>query len=215
MREKEAELRKLYKGKVPPSLLQPIFDGRRRLDLAEDKNNRVFEASTQRLFRTLYHEAFHAYLASSVYPPGDTAVPRWLNEGLAQIFETAILEAGELRVGHADPERLAQVQVAVRKGELMALAEVLKSGAKQFVVAHATDRAAADRHYLASWALAFYLAFERRLLGTKQLDQYVQALQRGGDPLATFRDLVGQPLPQFEKEFRLYLIVLRPDGKAP
>ncbi len=218
LREKEAELGKLYKGKVPPSLLQPIFDGRRRLDLAEDKNNRVFEAATQRLFRTLYHEAFHAYLASSVYPPSETAVPRWLNEGLAQIFETAILEAGELRVGHADPERLAQVQVAVRGGELLALAEVLKSGAKQFVVAHATERAAADRHYLASWALAFYLTFERRLLGTKQLDQYVQAVQRGGTPITPFGAPVRQPVPDFEKEFRQYLIVLRQDGttgKAP
>jgi len=34
-------------------------------------------------------------------------VPLWLDEGLAQIFETALVEAGELRVGHAERSRLA------------------------------------------------------------------------------------------------------------
>ena len=43
-------------------------------------------------------------------------MPRWLNEGLAQIFETAIIEAGELRVGHADAERLARVKEEIRVG---------------------------------------------------------------------------------------------------
>ena len=218
LRAKEAELRKLYKGKVPPSLLQPIVDGERRLKLADDKNNRVFDVATRQLFRTLYHEAFHAYLAGYVYPPGDADVPRWLNEGLAQIFETAIVEAGELRVGHADPERLARVQAAVRRGEQVVLADLLKSGAKQFVVAHGSDREVADRYYLASWALAFHLMFERRLLGTEAMDRYVQSLRRGRDSLEAFRELVDQPLPQFDKDFRDYLLALRLDGttvKAP
>ena len=133
-------------------------DPAKQTDLA---NIKKFEEARHRLFRTLYHEAFHAYLAGYVYPPGDADVPRWLNEGLAQIFETAIVEAGELRVGHADAERLARVQAAVRKGEQVALADLLKSGAKQFVVAHGSDREVADRYYLASWALAFHLMFER------------------------------------------------------
>ena len=48
-------------------------------------------------------------------------------------------------------------------------------------------------------------AFERKLLGTKALDDYVAALKRGTDPLDAFRDLVGEPLPQFEKEHLQYL----------
>jgi hypothetical protein len=135
-----------------------------------------------------------------------------LNEGLAQIFETAIFEAGELRVGHADEARRRAVREAVQKKELLPLADLLRSGPKQFRVAHAADKQASDRHYLAAWGLAFYLTFDRKVLGTKALDEYVQALQRGTDPLDAFCDLTGTPLPQLEKDWHDYLRRLQPDG---
>src|SRR5439155_17665022 len=164
-----------------------------------------FQDATTRLFQRLYHEAFHAYLASFVYPPGDAEVPRWLNEGLAQIFETAIVEAGELRVGPTDRERVRRVQELAHKGQLVPLADLLKSGPKQFLVQHATEQQISDRYYISSWALACYLTFERRLLAGKAMDRYVQASARGAEPAAAFRDFVGQPLSEFEKGFRDYL----------
>src|SRR5205085_1492762 len=97
----------------------------------------------------------------------------WLNEGMAQIFETAIVEAAELRVGHVDRPRLARVKKALaEKDGLVPLAELLRAGPKQFHVLHASDHQVADRHYLTSWALAFYLLFDQNLLRTpKKLDQ--------------------------------------------
>ena len=44
------------------------------------------------------------------------------------------------------------------------------------------------------------------------MDDYVRSLNRGTDPLEAFRDLVGQPLPRFEKDFLDYLKRLRLDG---
>jgi hypothetical protein len=202
---REAQLLKLYKGRVPPQLLQPIRDTRRQIEQAEEQNDRAFRQATQRLFQRLYHEAFHAYLDHFVYPGREQAVPRWLNEGLAQIFETALVEAGELRVGHVEKEWAGRLEEARRKSELVPLAELLRSGPKQFLVVHASDRQSSDRYYLTSWALAFYLTFERKLLGGRALDDYVRALGGGADPVAAFRDLTGQPLPQFEQEFQQYL----------
>src|SRR5262249_11441469 len=149
------------------------------------------------------------------YPPSDAEVPRWLNEGLAQIFETAIVEAGELRVGPVDRDRARRVQELVRKQQLVPLADLLKSGPKQFLVQHATEQENSDRYYVSSWALASYLTFERRLLGGKAMDSYVRALSRGTDAVAAFREFVGQPLPEFEKGFRAYLLRLpaRATGK--
>jgi hypothetical protein len=207
----EKEYSKLYKGKELVRILQPIKDKRVQLNQADEFNNRLFNQSTQVLFATLFHEAFHAYLASFVYPPRAGEPARWLNEGLAQIFETALVEAGELRIGHADAMRLERAKSAMKKNELVPMADLLRSGPRQFMLVHIGDRQVSDRHYLTSWALASYLTFERRLLGSAALDRFVQS-PAGSDPRAAFEEMVGQPLPQFEAEFRKYLQHLQPDG---
>jgi hypothetical protein len=73
-----------------------------------------------------------------------------------------------------------------------------------------SSKQVADRTYLTSWAVAWYLTFDRKLLGTTALDQYVLALYRGVDERTAFQELVGEPLEDFEKAFRLYLQQLRP-----
>jgi hypothetical protein len=220
---REAQLRQLY-GKKPAELarhLQPLQEWRKDMAKADRYNDAVFDNDTRRLFATLYHEAFHAYVGNFVYPPcGQLArpdgppgeLPRWLNEGLAQVFETAIVEAGELRVGHADKERLLPAKEAVRKGELVPVRELIRTGQDQFLVRHADDRAASDRAYLASWALASYLAFDRRLLGTAALDEYVRAVNRKAKAEEAFARLVGQKLPDFERDFHAWLLKLQADG---
>src|SRR5262249_51579396 len=100
---------------------------------------------------------------------------------------------------------------------------LLRAGSGPFVVAHGQDRAAADRHYLLSWALAHYLMFERRLLGTPALTDYLTALngqvdpktgtrERGADPAEALAKLTGRPLPDLEKE--LYDYVMMTMGKV-
>lgn len=214
-KDREAELNRLFKGQVPPQLLRPIQEVRAEVDRVNRQNDEQFQAATRQLFRVLYHEAFHAYLANFVYPPDEASVPRWLNEGLAQIFETAFVEGGELRVGHADKARLTQAQAALARGDLVSLRELLRSGPNQFVVQHASEQRTSDRYYLTSWAVAFYLTFDRRLLGTRAMDDYVRSLHRGADPVAAFRQLVGQGPAPFAKDFQRYLTLLRPDGTVP
>jgi hypothetical protein len=221
--KKEGELRQLYQ-KNPQALAQflPDFQRYRKIITDADKyNDGVYDKATKRLFEILYHEAFHAYAANFVFPavakgasgdgpPGE--LPCWLNEGLAQIFETAIVEAGELRVGHADKDRLQQVKEALRVGEMMGVKELLTSSPKNFIVQHREDRIASDKRYLASWALASYLAFDRRVLGSANLDAFVRAVNQNENPEEAFARLTGQKLPDFEKEFHVWLAKLQPDG---
>ena len=90
---------------------------------------------------------------------------------------------------------------------------LLYSGAKNFLVGHADEGELSDRYYLAAWALAYYLTFDRRKLGNSELEAYVTSLkQPGTDLTAAFTQLVGQPLPQFENAFHDYLRKLQPDG---
>jgi hypothetical protein len=213
LEKRVADLNKRYKGKIPALIKNQIFRDRKELARVHKKNDEVFNKASESLFRTLYHEAFHAYLANFVYPPKEASVPYWLNEGLAQIFETALVEANELRVGHVDKERLVKVKALAQGGDLVPLEDLLKAGAKQFHVTHASNQQLADRYYLTSWALAFYLLVDRKvLIDPKKLNQYASALKRGNKPAQVFRDLVGKPLPQFQKDFREYLLRLKPDG---
>jgi hypothetical protein len=214
LQEKENELKEAYRGTIPVALKAPLDEARKNINKTEVDNAEVFQRARDRLFQRLYHEAFHAYLAAFVYQPGEAAVPRWLNEGLAQIFETAIVEVGEMRVGYPDPERRKAVLKALKEDTLLPLDDLLRAGPKQFQVAHGGNRQVSDRHYLASWALAFYLTFDQKVLGTPALDEYVRSLRHGTDVAEAFQALVHRPLPELEKGLREYLAHLPQQGSA-
>lgn len=214
LEEQEKKMRKHYRGQPPQAMLAQFWQIRRNVLAVNAENVDAFEAMKRPLLAILYHEAFHAYLDNHVYPSSEMTVPRWLNEGLAQIFETAIVEAGRLRVGHVHPKRLEKIQEALKNKQIVPLKELLTSNAKPFSVHDLGDKQIADRYFLTSWALAYYLAFERKALDANALDEYVNTLSRGTDPLDAFHDLVGETLGEFETKFHQFLRQLRP-GSAP
>jgi hypothetical protein len=210
IKKEEAQLGLLPPGEVRDRVQRQIDAARAEIIRVNADNEARFRKATQDLFQTLYHEAFHAYLANFVYPPAEHRVPRWLNEGLAQVFETAIVEAGVPRFNAPDPVRLERLKEAfaagTREDGLVPLADLLRSGPEQFLVSSSSsNRRGAARYYLTSWALAYYLTFDRQLLGTPALDRYVAALTHEVDPREAFARLVGQPLPRFEQDFHEYL----------
>jgi hypothetical protein len=221
----EAELRRVYRQPELERHLAVVTKERRKVVSTDRANGAAFEKSAARLFAVLYHEAFHAYASTFAYPPlsaadvkagkGAGALPRWLNEGLAQVFETAVVEGGELRVDHADEDRLARVKQRLKESgsaALVPLGDLLTVGKDAFLAHHAAERAAADRAYLTSWALAYYLTLDRRVIGTDKFKQYLVAVNSGGDAKAAFAALVGQDLPAFEKDWHQFLGRLQPDG---
>jgi hypothetical protein len=204
-----------HKGKLTAKLkeqLEQLDAECKKIESVQKANDRIFDQATERLFRTLYHESFHAYLANFVYRSNEAEIPRWLNEGLAQIFETAIVEAGELRVGHADRIRLSEAQKCLKDGKLVSIRELLHSGPNAFVVGHANDQATSDRYYLTSWAVAFYLTFGLDKLHSPEMTRYARQLKQGMDPTSAFVELVGRSPEDFEQEFHQYLGLLRPSG---
>ncbi len=212
VRAQEKKLREHFKGRPPANLLNQLYQVRRRIEFLNNENECAFDRQNTRLFTTLYHEAFHAYLDNYVLPGRQAPVPHWLNEGLAQIFETALVETGALRVGHVDADRLTRVKDAVRQKQMVSLRDLLATEPKDFFADHRSDAQASNRHFLAAWALAYYLTFECKVLAGDALDHYVRGLGRGADRLQAFQDLVGQPLDPFEAKFQQFILNLRTDG---
>jgi hypothetical protein len=215
LKAQDADWHRIYHDRVPSEFVEKLSSDRRKIESAERDNDNRFRNAAQDFYRVLYHEAFHAYLANYVYPATDAAVPRWLNEGLAQIFENAIIEAGELRVWHVGQGgRLFRVKSALQRHEFVPLADLLRSGSSHFLVVHADAQRLSNEYYLASWALSFYLTFELKKIGTPEMDQYVRSLlQPGTDPVPAFERFVDRPLEEFEKQFHAYLRRLGNDGK--
>ena len=198
--------KKLKQQGVPQDELQDINRTRRErvdqqagqmlrnLAVADQRASAVLEQVSQRTFAMLYHEAFHAYLENYVYPHDRYDVPRWLNEGLAQIFENGRLEGGHAcaLTGSACPMLLEQLradsQCAAGHVRWQALDELLQSDQQEDSWSPARAIAkTSHRSYLYSWGVAQYLTQELNLLGTKALDEYVskpaaqrRAAVRGG-----------------------------------
>lgn len=229
LKQYESDIAQLYKGQ--PMELERFLGlakrERQRLIDTGKANSMKFNKATHRLFAVLYHEAFHSYTATFVFPPRSAAevragkgtgeLPRWLNEGLGQVFESALVEAGELRVELPDAERLAKAHELLhpkpgKSSGLFPLADLLRARQETFLAEHASQLAVADRAYLTAWGVAYYLTFEKRIVGSKDLDAYLIAVNTGDDPVKAFEAWIGQPVAAFEKELTAYLLRLQPNG---
>jgi regulator of replication initiation timing len=175
---------------------------------AQRKNERDFARAGQRMLSRLYHESFHAYLENYVYPRRDHDVPLWLNEGLAVAFEEGLLESGSLRLGAPNHAALARLKADLAGADPLGLDQLLASGARNFVVSQDLS-GGSDRYYACAWGLAYYLTFERNLLGTAAMDAYVAKGASREPSAARFEKLTGRPLSQFEPQWRKFVMELK------
>ncbi len=153
----------------------------------------------------LYHEAFHAYLRNNVYPRQQYDVPPWLNEGLAVIFEGGLLEGNTLRVDAPNAVALKKLKADLAGPAPLDLEKLLAAGQGQFLLVAGVRPAAVDRYYVHAWGLAYYLTFEKHVLGSPALEKYLQPGNARLAPVPRFQQLVGMPLEQFEQVWRAYI----------
>lgn len=178
----------------------------RQIRQAEQQNSEMY----YRQFTRLYHEAFHAYLDNYVFDPQDYDVPRWLNEGWAQIFEAGLLDVNTLRIDAPRADILAGLAGDLRGQSPLRLAVLLATPTRDYVADHQAAAANVGQLYRTSWGLAWYLTFERQLLGTPEMEAFLRRDGTNTPPIERFEKLVGQPLPQFEAQWREKMLKLTP-----
>ena len=133
-------------------------------------------------------------------------MPRWLSEGLAQIFETGQLDGDTLRVDAPEAGRLRRLQADLAGAKPLTIQDVLTADERAFLAAHAGG--GAERQYLYSWGLAWYLTFEENLLGRTEVYRVLAEPQQS-NPATSFARLVNRPLTKFESTWREAMLALK------
>ena len=176
---------------------------RSQIRKAEQKNNVLIQGLFEQLSRHLAHETLHAFVENWLYPEHAYQTPRWFHEGLAQIFETAQIDAGVMRVDRPEPKLLEKFQHDLKnKASKLSLRELLTAKEESFMVRHRKSSQVSHRHYLYSWALVYYLAIDQPLLGTNRLETFLKAdRSHPKEMVRRFEELVGMSLEKFEKQW--------------
>ena len=187
-----------------------IDDKGKELRNAERKNSQVVERAAGQMFSRLYHEAFHAYLENYVYPHAQYDVPYWLNEGLAVMMESGVLDDGRLRVDGPNRDALKELKKDLAGKEQLPLEKLLAADQRAFLVHSGAPSAESQRYYAAAWGLAYYLTNEKGVLRETRLNEYVSRSAVPEAPLSRFEKLVAAPAAEFEKEWRAAILAMRP-----
>lgn len=152
------------------------------------------------MWRTLAHEGFHQFLG---YELG-LQVPTWLNEGMAQYFETSEVISGRLRPGLVSKAKLRAAQYLIRTSQAPSLAELIQSN-------RATFYANARVTYPMSWALVYYLLnHDREGFRNSSFRRYLQDLKMQRDDIASFQRRFGRDIGQWQRDFEHFILQLDP-----
>ena len=167
----------------------------------DEDGNTFYELVTyehDRLWPVLAHEGFHQFLGYELGPQ----VPVWLNEGLAQYFETSYVYGGHLRTGLVSQSKLHAAQWIIRTKQAPPLPELLTMDS-------ATFYARAQQTYPVSWALVHYLINrDGSSYRNSRFRRYLSDLKMNRDDIASFQRRFGRDSDSWEHDFERYVMQL-------
>jgi hypothetical protein len=168
------------------------------------KNHKVLLNQNKAMFEALFHEGFHAFALNFLWVRGGkSAVPRWLDEGLASYYEMSAVDADELVHGAPHPGFLGLIRKASTEGKLLAVEDILRADPMKFLVVHRSQAERSTLHYAQSWAIAHYMAGR---VPREKIQAYVVAVKNGTDSVKAFRKMMGgRPVRTVEAEVRHHL----------
>lgn len=132
--------------------------------------------SRRKTIEVLQHEGFHQFAWHAIGP----SLPVWLNEGLAQYFEQAVIdEDGRMSLGLTSRPRIERVKAAIRQGEVLPVLALMRISSEQWssVLRHSPDKA--QLLYAQSWSLAYFLIHGDDGAHQPKLIEYLKRLGKG------------------------------------
>jgi Protein of unknown function (DUF1570) len=144
--------------------------------------------SRSQAFQVLQHEGFHQFAFNRL----GRELPTWINEGLAQYFEDAIIVGDHMTTGLANARRVEQVRRALESRTAIDFAWLVGISADQWsdTLRGEPDRAALM--YAQSWSVVFFLIHGENDRYQPAFARYLQKVSAGRDSQTAFREVFGE-----------------------
>jgi len=169
----------------------------------DEAGNQFYELVTYQdpnLWRVLAHEGFHQFIG---YELGQQ-IPTWLNEGMAQYFETSYNIGSHFYVGQISRNKLLYAQALIVNKKAPPLAQMIQWD-------RATFYANANVAYPMSWALVYYLINSNNdRFEQGEFHRYLQDLKFGKDNVKSLQWRFGSNGTRWQADFEDYILHLKP-----
>lgn len=153
------------------------------------------EASAER-FGTIFHEYVHFVMNLNF---GSDEIPAWLNEGLAEYFETMQVSGGRtVSIGGLREDHLK----LLRRSELLQLSDLF---AMDNSSVHGGGDTKRSLFYAQSWALLHFLAQKPGETGSQKFDIILSLIKGTENPETAVRTAFGKTNAEFEKVLRAFI----------
>jgi hypothetical protein len=168
----------------------------------DEAGNQFYELVTYQdpnLWRVLAHEGFHQFIG---YELGQQ-IPIWLNEGMAQYFETSFNIGPHFYVGQISRSKLLYAQALIVNRQAPPLAQMIQWD-------RATFYANANVAYPMSWALVYYLLNSNNdRFEQSEFRRYLQDLKVGKDDVKSLQRRFGSNSNHWQADFEDYILHLK------
>lgn len=148
--------------------------------------------SRSQTFQVLQHEGFHQFAFNYI----GQALPTWINEGLAQYFEDAIIVGDKMTTGLANARRVEQVKQALGDGKTLGFGILVGTTSEDWSGALHTDPQRAALLYAQSWSIVYYLIHGEGERYQPAFGQYLRKVGTGRDSQAAFAEAFGSTEPR-------------------
>ncbi|MEM1354978.1 MAG: DUF1570 domain-containing protein [Planctomycetota bacterium] len=137
----------------------------------------VESGSRQKTFRILQHEGFHQFAWNYLGPN----LPVWLNEGLAQYFEDAILTNQGMQLGIPGGTRIERVHRAIEQDNVLSFEQLRDVTAEHWGRTLRNRPDQSSLLYAQSWSVVYFLIHADEGRHKDRLLHYLKLLNRGSD----------------------------------
>lgn len=167
--------------------------------------------SRRKTFEVLQHEGFHQFAWHAFGPK----LPVWLNEGLAQYFESAVIRDGKLTLGLTSRARIEKVRQAIKADEALPLSELMTITGDEWARALRKNPGHSGLLYAQSWSLTYFLIHGDEGEHQRALYDYLERLAEGDRPDdALLLSFGTKTLRALDGRWRRHAYSQRPDDVA-